>query len=152
MSLEDAIKELNDNIIVLNKAMLKIAAGAGDDADDSDDDVPAKKPAKRGRPAKKKAPAKRGRPAKKVVEDDEEDEEDEDDDMEEEEAEDAGALNYNKHVKPKVLEAISTNEGKEAVAELFEEYDVSNAKEIKPKDYKKFLKQIAAIIEEHGEE
>lgn len=61
-------------------------------------------------------------------------------------------LNYDKDVKPQVLIAIATPEGREDVKKLLATFEVSKATEIDPDDYTAFLKGIEEIIEKHDDD
>ena len=123
MALEKLIEELNETMLTL---IATLQGGNIIDAEDDDEPTPAKKaPAKKKAPARKKAAKKT--PAKKKT-------------------------NYDRDVKPQVLIAIATPEGREEVKELLEEYEVKKATEIEADDYPEFLTGINAIIDKYDDE
>lgn len=129
MSLEKQIEVLNENIVTLIAALQgRLAVDVGNRlVDEPAPKAPAKKKVAKKTPAKK-APAKKA-PAKKTTK-----------------------INYDRDVKPQVLMAIATPEGREEVKDLLATYDVVKAPDLDPDDYPDFLKGIEAIIEKYEDD
>lgn len=124
MAIETLLKELNET---MQELIATLGGMAKPQAGDADDPAPKKRA-----PAKKKAPAKKA-PAKKT----------------------GGRkkkLTYDGDVKPQVLIAISTPEGREDVKELLEEYEVKKATDLDADDWPEFLKGIEEIIEKYDDD
>lgn len=132
MSIETQLEKLNSNLLRLTEALEDLKGNAPVQAEPEPEAEPApapkkkttrkKAPTRKKKTTRKKAPAKRAR------------------------------VNYDDDVKPMVLAAIATPEGREEVKELLAEFGVKKAPDLDESDYPDFIKQVTEIVERHEDE
>lgn len=126
MALEQKIEELTGAVNKLIAALDGVVEDAAEKA----------APAKKAKPAaKKKAQPKKKTASKKPAA-----------------KKSTSKIDYDRDVKPQVLLAIATPEGREEVKALLEEYEVKNAQAVDEDDYPAFLESIEAIIEKYEDD